>query len=271
MHTIHASAVRAAERGWHVFPVRPGDKRPAVPEWEQRASCNPGQVGRFWPGPRHNVGIACGPSGLVVLDLDAHGELPQEWQLPGLHDGRDVLAQLAEWAGQPWPSTYWVLTPSGGWHLYFRAHEGSQLRNSASLLGPQVDVRAHGGYVVGAGSVVDGKLYELLDGCDPAPLPPWLDRMLAPSPRPGSSPSPRPSSSPSPGRFAALVSKVETAKEGNRNDILYWAACRAREMADAGEVGTEGAAAFLRSAAVAAGLSEAEARRTVASAMGSTR
>jgi hypothetical protein len=227
-------------------------------------------VGQFWPSPRHNAGIACDPSGLVVLDLDAHSELPEEWRLPGLHDGRDVLAQLAEWAGQPWPSTYWVLTPSGGWHLYFRAPEGSQIRNSASLLGPQVDVRAAGGYVVGAGSVVDGKAYELLDDCDPEPLPAWLCRLLSPSPSRSASPSPSRSASPS-GRLAALVRTVETARVSQRNDTLYWAACRAREMADAGELGTEGATAFLVSAAVAAGLPEREARRTIASAMGGDR
>ena len=71
--------------------------------------------------------------------------------LPGVRDGRDVLAQLAEWAGKPWPSTYMVATANGGWHLYFTAPEGSGIRNSASLLGPQVDVRAAGGYVVAAG------------------------------------------------------------------------------------------------------------------------
>jgi len=270
MTTIHANAVKAAERDWAVFPCRPGDKRPAVSEWEQRACSDPDQVRQFWPSARHNVGIACGPSALVVLDLDAHGDLPEEWQLPGLHDGRDVLAQLAEWAGQPWPSTYWVQTPSGGWHLYFRAPEGSQIRNSASLIGPQVDVRAAGGYVVGAGSVVDGKAYEVLDSCDPEPLPPWLCRLLSPSLSRSASPSPSRSASPS-GRLAGLVRKVETAREKTRNDTLYWAACRVREMADAGETGAEDATAALVSAAVAAGLHEREARRTVASAMGGTR
>ena len=106
-----AAATAAARRGWAVFPCRPGDKRPAVDRWEQRACNDPDLVARYWPSSRHNFGIATGPSGLVVLDLDNHGELPEEWQLPGVHDGRDVLAQLCEWAGQPWPSTYMVATP----------------------------------------------------------------------------------------------------------------------------------------------------------------
>lgn len=129
-------AVPAARRGWSVFPCRPGDKRPAVNRWEQRATAHPERVGRYWPSDRHNIGVACGPSGLVVVDLDAHGELPGDWHLPGIRDGRDVLAQLCEWASQPWPVTYWVGIPSGGWHLYFTAPEAPEIRNSAGLLGP---------------------------------------------------------------------------------------------------------------------------------------
>jgi hypothetical protein len=254
-------AAELAQR-FHVFPCLPGDKRPAVDRWEQRACSDPERVARHWPSPRHNTGIACGPSRLVVLDLDCHGDLPEEWrQLPGVRDGRDVFQQLCEWAGQPWPSTYWVLTPSGGWHLYFRAPDGCGIRNSASQLGPQVDVRAQGGYVVGAGSVVGGKPYELLDGRDPAPLPEWVRRMLTRRP----ADSPRPAAGSAPGRLAGLVRAVETAPEGKRNAVLYWAACRLAEL-DA----VHGTSALI-GAAVSAGLSESEAQRTVGSAMGSQR
>src|SRR5258708_7716570 len=173
-----------ARRGWHVFPCRPGDKRPAVDDWEHRACADPGRVARFWPSPQHNIGIACGPSGLVVLDLDTHGTLPDDWRLPGIRDGRDVLAQLCEWAGQPWPSTYWVATPSGGWPLYFRAAEGLEIRNSAGKIGPLIDVRGAGGYVIGPGSVVGGKPYEVLDDQHPAPLPRWIARLLTEQPEP---------------------------------------------------------------------------------------
>ena len=67
-----AAAVEAARRGWAVFPCRPGDKRPAVPDWEHRACSDPERVGRYWPSGQHNIGIACGPSRLVVVDLDTH-------------------------------------------------------------------------------------------------------------------------------------------------------------------------------------------------------
>ena len=188
-------AVEAARRGWAVFPCRPGDKRPAVADWEGRACPDPGRVGRYWPSDRHNIGIACGPSRLVVIDLDTHSPLPDDWRLPGVHDGRDVLALLAEWAGQPWPVTYTVMTPTGGMHLYYTAPDDAGIRNSAGKIGPLVDVRGGGGYVLAAGSVLDeraypgnpecrelvtgGRAYEVADDRDPEPLPAWLAALAA--------------------------------------------------------------------------------------------
>jgi hypothetical protein len=257
-------AAALAGRGFHVFPCLPRDKRPAVDRWEQRASADPAHVADAWRAryAGHNIGIACGPSRLAVLDLDCHGELPSEWRLPGVIDGRDVFAQLCEWAGQPWPSSYWVATPSGGWHLYYRVPVGCQIRNSAGLLGPQIDVRAAGGYVVAAGSVVGGRRYEVVDRRPPAALPQWIFRMLtrraAPSPRPRAVTA-------APGRLAALVRTVERAQPGQRNDVLYWAARRAGELDGADHAAVTGA---LVAAALTAGLPEAEARRTIASGMG---
>ena len=262
------AAVAAARRGWAVFPCRPNDKRPDVPDkWEQRACSDPSKVARYWPSDRHNIGIACGPSGLVVLDLDAHGELPEDWQrLPGVNDGRDVLAQICEWAGTDWPETYKVATPGGGWHLYFRSPDGSGIRNSASQIGPQVDVRAAGGYVVAPGSILDGTPYEVIDDQDPATLPAWIARLLAP-PAPEPAPSRPAARGTAPGRLAGLLRTVEHARPGTRNDRLFWASCRAAEMIADGKADEADVTRQLLGAAVAAGLGDVEARRTVASAM----
>jgi hypothetical protein len=257
------SAAGLASRGFHVFPCLPGEKRPAVDRWEQRASADPVHVAEAWRTRYigHNIGIACGPSRLAVLDLDCRGELPSEWRLPGVVDGRDVFAQLCEWAGQPFPSTHWVATPSGGWHLYFRVPVGCQIRNSASLLGPQIDVRAAGGYVVGVGSAVSGRRYEVIDRCPPAALPVWVTRML--TRRSGTPPRPQAVTA-APGRLAGLVRTVEAAEPGRRNEVLYWAACRAAELDGADHRGVTGP---LVAAALTTGLPDCEARRTIASAL----
>ena len=265
------AAVAAARRGWYVFPCRPGDKRPAVDRWEHRACHDPEIVARHWPSPDHNVGLACGPSGLVVLDLDTHGELPADWQLPGVRDGRDVLAQLCEWAGKAWPATYSVATPSGGWHLYFTAPDDSTIRNSASLIGPQIDVRAAGGYVIGAGSLIGGRIYEVLDDTGPAVLPGWLRRLLMG--QPGAGRADRQGArvteqrGAAAGRLRGILRTVSTAPEGQRNVALHWASCRAADMVAAAESDAVTVTEALVTAAIAAGLPEPEARRTVASGL----
>jgi Bifunctional DNA primase/polymerase, N-terminal/AAA domain len=171
----HARA--AAARGFHIFPCLPGDKRPAIKEWETRASTDPARITTAWEhSPASNIGLACGPANLVVLDLDT----PKNGE-PGT--GRDTFAALVAKAGEDWPATYAVSTPSGGEHLYFTAPPGAAIRNSAGKLGPLVDVRASGGYVVAAGSVTPAGAYELLDDMDPQPLPGWLAELLTAPPK----------------------------------------------------------------------------------------
>ena len=131
-----------------------------------------------------------------------------------------------------------------------------------------VDVRGRGGYVVGQCSIIGGRAYEALDADDPAPLPPWIARLLTRRPE-----ADRPSTSPrghgtAPGRLAGLLRTVETAPVGQRNAALYWAANRARELVTSGEAEADGVTASLTASAVAAGLPELEAARTIASAMG---
>jgi hypothetical protein len=203
-----AAALDAAARGWHVFPVWPGAKHPALHRfdrcpgagacasghagWEQRATTDPDRIRAAWStGRPYNVGIATGPSGLVVIDLDVPdpGETPPApWNQPGVTDGQDVLALLAEHAAQPYPGdTLTAATPSGGLHLYYQAPPGIELRNTGGDrgrgLGWKIDTRAHGGYVLAVGSIIGPRRYTYLHDQDPPPLPEWLaDRLTPPTP-----------------------------------------------------------------------------------------
>jgi hypothetical protein len=67
--------------------------------------------------------------------------------------------------------------------------------------------------------------------------------------------------------LAGLVRTVAEAPQGTRNDRLFWAVCRLGEHATAGRVSLDEGAAALLAAAAEAGLSEAEADRTLASAL----
>jgi hypothetical protein len=116
-----------------------GDKRPAIKGWEHRATTDSARIQRAWTSAPFNIGLACGPSGLVVVDLDTPKDdaaPPEEWAQPGIRDGADVLAALAERHGTAaMLRTFAVRTASGGEHLYFRAPASTPIRNSAGQLG----------------------------------------------------------------------------------------------------------------------------------------
>ncbi len=89
-------------------------------------------------------------SGVIVIDLDRRPD-------KGI-DGLAALQALGEV-----PNTLTVLTPSGGFHLYYR-WPGFRVPNSASRLGPGIDIRGDGGMVVIPDSMHrNGGTYKFLD------------------------------------------------------------------------------------------------------------
>lgn len=204
-------ALWLAKRGWHVFPLRSGGKVPAIPSAHPdgdrcRGECgqhghgvhdattDPDVIRMWWARwPDANVGISCGPSGLLVVDVDAHGGTPPDKPLPrhphvdntGVVNGYDVLAALLAVHGATWPDTLQVGTPSGGMHLYFRQPSGARLGNTTGErgrgLGWAVDTRGWGGYVVAPSSVTPAGAYVRVSATvEPAPMPPWLLMELSP-------------------------------------------------------------------------------------------
>ncbi|GAB1821061.1 bifunctional DNA primase/polymerase [Herbidospora sp. RD11066] len=192
MNALHAYAVAAADHGWHVFPLTPNAKTPlrGFTAWEKHATTDRDLIGRCWGANPFNIGIACGPSRLVVVDLDRPkpGAMPPEpFDEPGVNDGADALALLCERVGQPLPfDTFTVRTRNGGTHLYFTAPIGLVLGNTAGRLGWLIDTRASGGYVVGPGSNVptpgETGEYEVTNAIALAELPAWLASRLTEKP-----------------------------------------------------------------------------------------
>ncbi|MER7466169.1 bifunctional DNA primase/polymerase [Streptomyces sp. NPDC097981] len=211
-----------ALRGYPVHPLAPGTKTPApncpdcrdgghVPQkcpcrslrrWchgFHAATTDLPTLEQWWrTEPESGIGVACGPAGLVVIDVDAHGaDLPDRQRLlpgiaiddrvdlTGLQSGFDTLALLAAHRSRPDPcqdtSTLRVRTPSGGMHIWYRApQDGPRFRCSSGsspkvALAWQVDVRAVGGYIVAPTTRTDAGVYEALPGARlPAALPLWL-------------------------------------------------------------------------------------------------
>ncbi|MET7701336.1 bifunctional DNA primase/polymerase [Streptomyces sp. NPDC005485] len=276
--TTHAEALShalvAAARGLAVIPLS-RTKLPAVRSphrGERRPARCRGECGRIGHGVHDattdpdavralftaapwavGYGIACGhaPHHLIGIDLDVKNDI----------DGIAAFERLAKAHDFAIPATITIATPSGGQHLWLRGPADTTIPNSAGRLAPGIDVRGSGGYLVGPGSITIRGRYALAPGTEdhaPEPAPPALLQLLAPP----ASARPAPVALPVSGHQAlALVQFVLDAPDGQRNDRLYWASCRAHETTDAPQL-----PAALIDAALHRGLPETEARATVASA-----
>lgn len=298
--TLREVALAAAARGWHVFPLRPNDKRPAFPNhqadactgrdprcrnghtgWEARATTDPDRIRRGWSETPYGVGIACGPSGLVVIDLDVRKPdqtPPAGCPHPAAHHGAEVFAALCEAASQPPPvETYTVTTGRGGTHLHFQhPTTGPAQRNTAGErgngLGWLVDTRAHGGYIVAAGSTVAGRPYTVARDLPVADLPGWLAERLAPAPLPPQRPVVVALPTGRTGAYldAAITRQLDhlrRAAEGERNQTLYVSAVALGQLAAGNALPVDQAEALLEEAALSIGLSRFETLRTIRSGL----
>jgi putative DNA primase/helicase len=184
-----------ASFGWPVFPVHsvrathcscghadcahPG-KHPRTPHGFHDATTDPATLHQWWTHwPDANLGIPTGAvSGLLVLDIDPR------------HGGHLTVEDLEAEHGT-FPPTVESLTGGGGRHLFY-AHPGGTIGSAAHRLGPGVDLKADGGYVIVPPSVhASGQRYlweaSSIPGEHPlAPVPAWiplLDRRPDRAPR----------------------------------------------------------------------------------------
>ena len=255
----HGIFSAAAEFGLRTFPVLAGNKIPSL-KWTEYKDRSPTAAEiAVWDVSDFNVGIICGtPSDIVVVDTD---NVEAEAFLLSLELPRTPMVKTAK-----------------GYHRYFRK-PAVTLKNKVRLAGHAIDIRADGGYVVGAGSTHQtGVIYEweitprdvafaefpkaILDlfaaeGAA-APLPTATEGIEVPTEH-------------GIGRFLSLVlreacSEIAGCTEGSRNQTLFKSAVGlARHVAAANAEWSESADA-LRLAALAVGLEEAETQATLASA-----
>jgi Bifunctional DNA primase/polymerase, N-terminal len=235
-HQAVELALELASVGWHVLPLSPASKKPlgncprcrdgtrcatgaidncpCLPagNWchgVRAATTDPARITSWWHAqPNAIPGIAAGPSSLVLIDLDNHGDpLPPNLAtglLPGIdltaedlpdhlwrdtsptgspiHNGRDTMRLLAHARGgqRPWPAAaeyrpVSVATPSGGRHLWYQA-PADGLRQALSGLGWQIDIKAGWNYGIAPGAVARTGPYKVLAGdvTRPGRMPDWL-------------------------------------------------------------------------------------------------
>jgi hypothetical protein len=236
------TALAYAARGWPVFPCKPGSKEPDTLHGFKDATTDPCVIRAWWQlRPDRNVAIATGSPAVDVLDVDIK---------PG-GSGFAAFNRLKQ-AGLLTGASALVRTRSGGLHVYF----GGTRQECRRLPRHFIDFKAAGGYVIAPPSFVAADdtgpagTYDLLEQRDGTGQLSWAQvQWLLDPPRAA---GPRPPRSHGLGHLAAWVAALP---DGNRNNGLYWAACRAIEGGGDAEL-----------LIAASGLPETEARRTVASA-----
>lgn len=161
-------ALQYASKGWHVFPIRKGTTNKPRVKWGSDATTDEKVIKGWWKAwPEDNIGIATGPSGLTVVDVDMkHGK-----------NGQETLDELELDYGRL-PHTLSAQTPSGGRHLYF----AGEARTTVEQVGSGVDTRGSGGaggYVLAPGSSTDVGTYEWEESSQipVAKLPDWIQHL----------------------------------------------------------------------------------------------
>lgn len=253
-------ALRLAGLGWAVFPLSPGTKLPAISKGEPHngrgvldATKDPDQI-RVWARkyPHANVGVHCGlESGCTVIDLDPKS-------------GSVETVRVFKEKKQEFTPTVLAKTPSGGWHLYYRFEQS--LLNSKSKLGPGIDIRTTGGYVVAPPSeLANGMNYRWINaplGGDLPRMPMWAVEKLRPAP-PSLMTGTLVKVKDADAAFKGVLAFLARAGSGERNASLYWAALRAAEGGYTGDAEIE----MLIATAGQIGLDRKEASKTIGSAL----
>jgi KaiC/GvpD/RAD55 family RecA-like ATPase len=157
--------LKCIKRGWVVFPLVANTKVPRkgwhwhLREDKYQFSTEEQVLGHWLDHPKDNYGIITGISGLKVVDVDC-GSKP---------DGRGVMVKkivdakyIQEIDQYP---TLTVRSYSGGFHYYYKTDGTIDDFPIMKDNGDRANIDIKGkGYVVGFGSVVQGKEYELLGG-----------------------------------------------------------------------------------------------------------
>ncbi len=145
-----------------VVPVEPNAKRCTLPNWPSLASTVP-----QWTGD-YNTAAVCLNDGICVLDSDSADLAAQLPHLPETFTVRSASKQLP--------------------HYYFHQTDRSRALGNRSAAG-LFDFQQHRKYVVGPGSVVDGRSYDVANDAPIADFPDWLADFIEQRTQPERKPS----------------------------------------------------------------------------------
>lgn len=251
-------ALSLAARGLAVCPVRQwgdGDGWKPIARFPELATTDAAKIRKWWRDwPEARVALITGErNGISVLDVD-------------VKNGKDGLLSLATLGFEDHLAMTPIRTrtPSGGYHLFFAYRP--DLKATVGKIGPGLDVRNNGGFVVAPDSIKDGKRYQIEGAVlsHGAPLPEWPEA-LAPAKRPERQSVDIQEASEYHREWARdylnkRAADVAVTAEGGRQAALNDASLWAGGAGAHGALTRNEAAAVLIEAGKTCGLSESEAR-----------
>jgi len=194
MNSIKETALRMVKKGKSFIPVDRETKKPIIPWREYQSRLPSSEEAEAWFTPDNiNIGLITGRlSGYVVIDCDSKEAI--ESFLQRYPDGNNTLQ----------------VQTGRGRHFYFQYEEG--IRNdTGTILGPEIDIRGEGGFVVVPPSRhTNGTQYKRINSNNAARLSDKLKEVLV-------------SRSPiktEPGDGDKPASGVDRITEGRRNSFL---------------------------------------------------
>lgn len=205
----HKAALELAQLGFRVFPLN--GKLSIFKGYQDEATSDPDKINWWWyQMPFSNIGGMVF-NGHVVIDVDPRNGGNDTWQ--ELNEGCDL------------PTTLTARTSRGGHHLWFKLPYNLPLRGKA---GPGIDLKNSRQLTVLPGSIhpITGEPYrwETMDSV--AMLPDHLIRTVFKS-----SWNPKKKAHTFVGKDgSALLRTLAGAREGERNNLLFWVGCRAHEI-----------------------------------------
>ena len=220
-------ALTLASMGLPCFPCT-ASKQPACKHGFHDAETDSTALRNLWArSPGELIGVSTGEaSGIDVLDIDPKHDEASDW---------------CKANQERFPNTRAHKTRSGGVHLLFRHKHG--LRCSAGRIARGIDVRANGGYIIWWPATG-------LPVLRTAPLTDWPHWLLDDLVRSLEPPPPSRVVVADAFALAQLARFVASARDGERNDLAFWAACRAGEMVASGLLDADSAAAVIAEAAM---------------------
>jgi hypothetical protein len=222
-HALTEQALSLAQCGIPVFPCKnrpgqPDDKRPDTRHGFLDATADVELVELGWWGSDQLIGVPTGTaSGISIIDIDPRNG-GNVWYCENAHR---LVTRTHE-------------TRSGGKHLLYR-HNGL-IKNSAGLIAPGVDTRGDGGYVIWW----EAHGYPVANRMPLHDLSPWPDWLVIPQKmrgvredvqrRKGAHRGAGDTGIVTRAQIIGIINFLRSRREGERNDCLFWAACRIGEM-----------------------------------------